>query len=273
MSDAEVFTPALFTLPLTAPCKLWLDSCVLHQQTIFLQPTELRRNRATVSLIRCPMEPWHLLHWVLACPSAQQLISSSDDKNRSGWNADKLECTTSLRTFLPGPPSWNSIAETDAVSQPEWGRRTHGPFRSTLAKIFTGTLHQFQLFGDKRKEQSHGHQVTDPPWRKVPGCATDSVGPAQPPAHGCWTFLLLFTQWPLLRLMDVAQQIKPLTMLPSNVQSYNNLPMDCTAWQFWMTRQSIGCWIPALRSSAAKQWAERTAGSNDDGGAACARVL
>jgi len=28
-----------------------------------------------------------------------------------GWNADKLECTTRLRTLLPDPPSWNGTAE------------------------------------------------------------------------------------------------------------------------------------------------------------------
>jgi len=44
-------------------------------------------------------------------PAAQQLISSSDDKIGSGWNADKLECTTRLRTSLPDPPSWNGTAE------------------------------------------------------------------------------------------------------------------------------------------------------------------
>jgi len=31
-------------------------------------------------------------------------------------------------------------------------------------------------------------------------------------------------------------------------------PMECTAWWFWMMRQSIGCSTPAPRSSAAKQF-------------------
>jgi len=51
----------------------------------------------------------------------------------------------------------------------------------------------FQLFGNKRKEQSDIHQVLDP-LNKLPGCATDRVGPAHPPPHWCRTFLLLFAQ-------------------------------------------------------------------------------
>jgi len=52
----------------------------------------------------------------------------------------------------------------------------------------------FQLFGNKRKEQLDIHQVIDPPWTNIPGCAADSLGPAQSPPHGCWTFLLLLEQ-------------------------------------------------------------------------------
>jgi len=68
--------------------------------------------------------------------------------------------------------------------------------------------------------------------------------------------------WPPLRPVSVAQKNKSSTMLSSNVQSIDLL-MDCTAWRFWTMRQSNGCSTSTPRSSAAKQWTERT-GSNDD---------
>jgi len=62
-----------------------------------IQPAELRRNGAKLSLIRRALEPGHLLHSALTCPSsatagslksrhsfvpvAQQLISLSDNNN------------------------------------------------------------------------------------------------------------------------------------------------------------------------------------------------
>jgi len=71
--------------------------------------------------------------------------------------------------------------------------------------------------------------------------------------------------------VSVAQKNRPLTMLSSNVQ-FIDLPMKRMALPFWMMRQSIGCSTPTQRSSAAKQWIERT-GSNYDDEAACASVL
>jgi len=38
-----------------------------------------------------------------------------------------------------------------------------------------------------------------------------------------------------------------------------DLSMERMAWQFWMMRQSNGCSTPSPRSSAAKEWIERTA--------------
>jgi len=62
-----------------------------------IQPAELRRNGATLPLVRRAMEPGHLLHWALTCPSSantrflksrhplvpavRHLISSSDNNN------------------------------------------------------------------------------------------------------------------------------------------------------------------------------------------------
>jgi len=78
--------------------------------------------------------------------------------------------------------------------------------------------------------------------------------------------------WPLRQIVSETQKIKPLTMFPSNVQSVD-LPMNRTTWRFWMMRKSIGCSTLAARSSASKQWAERTDSNDDDNEAACACVL
>jgi len=87
-----------------------------------IQPAELRRNGATMSLARRAIEPGHLLHSALARPSsanawrpksrhpfvpAVQLISSSDNNNRSAalwadhrWNSEWLDNPTRLRSFI-----------------------------------------------------------------------------------------------------------------------------------------------------------------------------
>jgi len=87
-----------------------------------IQPVELRRNGATLSLARRAMEPGHLLHSALVCPSsanarspksshpfipAVQLISLSDKNNireahwaEHQWNAEWAENPTRLRIFI-----------------------------------------------------------------------------------------------------------------------------------------------------------------------------
>ena len=90
-----------------------------------IQPAELRRNGATLSLTRRAMEPGHVLHSALTRPSsadarrlksrhpfvpaAQQLISSPDNNNNIcaaqwadyQWNVEWLDNTTRLRIFIP----------------------------------------------------------------------------------------------------------------------------------------------------------------------------
>jgi len=123
-----------------------------------IQPGELRRNGATLSLGRRVMDPGHLLHSALTRPSgaeaqrlksrhpfvlaAQQLISFSDNNNipvaqwaDHQWNTEWADNPTRLRTSIPD----------------------------------TGT--------SPRK---------DPPKK--------SLGPAQPPPHRCRTFPLLLVQ-------------------------------------------------------------------------------
>ena len=96
-----------------------------------IQPAELRCKGAIPSLARRPMEPGHLSGnaWCLKSRHpfvpAAQLISSSDDNGRNAslwadyrWNADRLECTTRLRTFTPYPSPWNSPAKNSVGSSP-----------------------------------------------------------------------------------------------------------------------------------------------------------
>jgi len=89
-----------------------------------IQPAELRCNGATLSLGCRAMEPGHLIHSALTCPSsadarrlksrqpfvpaAQHLISLSDDNNIRAaqwtdhqWNAEWTDSPTRLRIFIP----------------------------------------------------------------------------------------------------------------------------------------------------------------------------
>jgi len=82
-----------------------------------IQPAELRRNGAPLSLARRTMEPGHLLHSALTCPSSanarrlklrHSFLISSSDNNRSAalwadrrWNAEWLDNTAGLRAFIP----------------------------------------------------------------------------------------------------------------------------------------------------------------------------
>jgi len=91
-----------------------------------IQPAELRREGATLSLARRAMEPGDLLHSAPPCPSsanakrlksrhpfvsaAQQLISLSDNNNireaqwsDSQWNAEWADNPTRLRISSPTP--------------------------------------------------------------------------------------------------------------------------------------------------------------------------
>jgi len=88
-----------------------------------IQPAELRRKGATLSLAHRDMEPEHLLHSALTRPLggharrlksrhpfvyAAQLISSNDNNKGSvalwvdhQWNAELLDNTTRLCAFIP----------------------------------------------------------------------------------------------------------------------------------------------------------------------------
>jgi len=124
-----------------------------------IQPSELRRNGATLSLARRAMEPGHLLHSTLTRPSgaaarrlksrhpfvpaAQQLISFSDNNNIRAaqwadhqWNAKWASNPTRLRTSIP-----DTGTHTPGMTLPRraWVRLNRlrtgvGRFRSCLYK-------------------------------------------------------------------------------------------------------------------------------------------
>jgi len=102
-----------------------------------IQPTlcELRDKGATLPIACHPLQAGHLHYSALTYPSsgnarhlnsshsfvpnAQQLISSSNDNNRSAalwadrrWNAERFASTTSLCTFIHNSPSRNGPPRT-----------------------------------------------------------------------------------------------------------------------------------------------------------------
>jgi len=124
-----------------------------------IQPTELRRKEATLSLARCAMERGHLLHSALICPSsanarrlkwrhpfvsaAQQLISLSDNNICAAqwadhqWNAEWADSPTRPRIFIPDTGKYPTVA---TLQRRAWVRLNRlrtgvGRFRSCLYKL------------------------------------------------------------------------------------------------------------------------------------------
>ena len=120
-----------------------------------IQPAELRRIRVTLSPARDAMEPEHLLHSALTCPTSanarriksthpflpatQQLISSSHNNNMRAahwadhqWNGDLADNPASLRIFIPdtsthppGRPSQEVPGSDLTASAPAPGVSAH----------------------------------------------------------------------------------------------------------------------------------------------------
>ena len=178
------------------------------------QPAEIRRKGAVLSLACRAMEPGHLLHSALTCPPSR--------------NARRLK---SRHPFVPTAQQPISSTDSDNRSLALWADHQWNAvwLRNTTWPCF---------------HPRYRRQLS------LNGLAKNSVGPAQTPPHWCQMFALLLAQMDY-GPVSVAQKNKPSTMLSSNVQSID-LPMDCTAWRFWMIRQLNGCCTPAPRSRTAK---------------------
>jgi len=188
--------------------------------TYCMHPTcwaSLQRNH-TLSLAHNNMEPRHLIHSALTCPSGrnaqhlkwrhpfvpatQQYISSSNN-NRSAkhwadhwWNAGWLKNTVRLHSFIPeigSHPPGIALSRTG---------------KERLNRLRTGI-------------------------RRFCSCCAYTNG-----------------IWPLLHLGSVTWKNRPPTMLSFTVQ-FTDLSVECMVWCFWMTRELNGCSTPAPRCSAA----------------------
>ena len=176
----------------TTPRDLWLDTCILHQWTIFITLP------SSNFLSFAAKEPHCLQH---AAPWSMDICATqSSPVHRSGWTT---LYDFALSSTTPAPP----ILEWPCQGQCGSGITSFAP-------------------------------------------VSDVSTPAY--ANGVWH---------LLWLVSVAQKDRPLTMLSSSVQSID-LHMDCTAWSYWVTRQSNGCATPVPRSNAANRWIRTR--SNDE---------
>jgi len=101
-------------------------------------------------------------------PVAQQLISSSDDNNRSAVECRKVGVRYETPYFHPRPSLLEChCQEQRAVyrSQNE-AEETMSPSETNLLRFSLARHTNFQLFGNKRTKQSDVHQVIDSPGRK-----------------------------------------------------------------------------------------------------------
>jgi len=124
LSGATVLASASLTLPSMTPYKLRLNACILHQRTIFLSSQASNLLSLVTNEPHCLQHaiPWSLdncstqrspvhrvgmhgisnrdTHFV---PAAQQLISSSDDNNKSAVECRKIGVHYETPYFYPQP--------------------------------------------------------------------------------------------------------------------------------------------------------------------------
>jgi len=185
-----------------------------------IQPAELRRSEATLSLGCRAKEPGHLLHSALTrppsavarrlksrhpfVPAAQQVIRFSDINNirTAQWvdhqcNTEWAKKPTRLRTLIP-----------------DTGTHTPG---MTLPRRVCVRLNRLRT--------------------------------------GVGRFRSCLYKWGMASsaACECGAEKQTSTMSSFNVQSID-LPTDCTAWRFWTMRQTNGCSTPSPKSSAGKQW-------------------
>ena len=207
------------------------------------------------------MEPWRLLHSALACPSSgnalhlkSTLISYPLLNNSSvylttktevggmqtSWRALRDSVLSSL-THPPGMALPRTACSSAARMRP---KRPWPPLKQTCLDFhWCFTSHQFSIVrrqteGTIGRTSGDWSTLNKNSWLRNWQRGSSSIASA--PALDVSAVVCTTGAWPLLRLVSVAQRITPSTMLSSNVQSIDLL-MDCTAWRFWMMRQSVGC--------------------------------
>jgi len=155
-----------------------------------IQPVELRRKVAALSLARRATEPGHLLHSTLTpspsgnarhlnskyqfVPTTQQIIQFFWGRQQKcsalgdiRWNAERLDSTTRLRTFNP-----DIRAHPLAMTLPNtaWVRTGVGHFRSSLHKWCMAPSVACECGVEK---QTVGHVVLHCPIHRTPHGAHD----------------------------------------------------------------------------------------------------
>jgi len=79
------------------------------------------------------------------------------------WHAERFMFTMRLCTFIPHPPGM--VLPRTACSQDAAEEATDSS-ETNLIRFSLVLYTSFQLFGNKRMEQSDIHQVIEPPWTK-----------------------------------------------------------------------------------------------------------
>ena len=155
-----------------------------------IQPAELRRNGATLSLARRAMEPGHLLH--------------------SAFTVHRVQ-TQNRDTHLNLPDNISSAHLTTTTYVRRSGRITNGMWSGRI------TPQDFAF-----SSPTLAPTPTERPSQQEPGSGLTACAPVSDvSAPACTNGV-----WPPLRPVSVAQKNKPSTMLSSNVQSID-LSMDC----------------------------------------------
>jgi len=212
---ATVLKPASLTLPSTTPCELWLDACILHQQTtfLFLQASSLLSffTKEQMHGVSCK------------CMASMQMhgVSNQDTHLYPPHNNSSVHLTT--RT--------TNVRHT--------GRITKG-MRSGCATLRDSALPSSIL----------ALTLLEWPSQEQPGSvlfASVLVLDASAPActNGVWPPVACECGAEEHTINHVVLQCP--THWPHGLHK-------CTAWWFWTMRQLNGCSTPMPRSSAVKQW-------------------
>jgi len=181
-----------------------------------IQPAEFSRNGATLSLARRAMDPGHLPHSALTCPSSAN-----------------ARCLKSRHPFVPTAQQLINLLTTTTYV---WrsGRITNG-MRSGRTILQNSALLSPTPAPTPEwpSQEQRGSGLT----------ATTPVSDASAPALKNGDRLLC-------RLWVWCKRTNRRPCCPP-ISNPSTSPSDCTASWFWTMWQSNGCWTPAPRSNAA----------------------